>query len=110
MTSKMRIIRNELSFVCARPPFHEKNRSSRLPAFSLSIIPSSRSIVMEKEVAERLEKLRYLQEELGLDVPEGVTVEEDEKGFQALQSKILSQISEVKGVGVISMGAYAIAH
>ena len=37
-------------------------------------------------------------------------MEEDEKGFQALQSKILSQISEVKGVGVISMGAYAIAH
>ena len=53
---------------------------------------------MEKEVAERLEKLRYMQEELGLDVPEGVTVEEDEKGFQALQSKILNQISDVKDV------------
>ena len=53
---------------------------------------------MEKEVTERLEKLRYMQEELGLDVPEGVTVEEDEKGFQALQSKILNQISEVKNV------------
>lgn len=53
---------------------------------------------MEKEVTERLEKLRYMQEELGLDVPEGVTVEEDEKGFQALQSKILNQISEVKDV------------
>lgn len=55
---------------------------------------------MEKEVTERLEKLRYMQEELGLDVPEGVTVEEDEKGFQALQSKILNQISEVKDVPV----------
>lgn len=49
-------------------------------------------------MTERLEKLRYMQEELGLDVPEGVTVEEDEKGFQALQSKILNQISEVKNV------------
>ena len=49
-------------------------------------------------MTQRLEKLRYMQEELGLDVPEGVTVEEDEKGFQALQSKILNQISEVKNV------------
>ena len=49
-------------------------------------------------MTERLEKLRYMQEELDLDVPEGVTVEEDEKGFQALQSKILNQISEVKNV------------
>ena len=49
-------------------------------------------------MTERLEKLRYMQEELGLDVPEGVTVEEDEKGFQALQSKILNQISEEKNV------------
>ena len=49
-------------------------------------------------MTERLEKFRYMQEELGLDVPEGVTVEEDEKGFQALQSKILNQISEVKNV------------
>lgn len=40
-----------------------------------------------------------MQEDLHLDIPEGVTVEEDEKGFQALQSKILNQISEVKDVG-----------
>ncbi|CBK20140.2 uncharacterized protein [Blastocystis hominis] len=43
-----------------------------------------------------LEKLHVMQEELGLDIPEGMTVEEDEKGFQALQSKILSQITETK--------------
>ena len=30
-------------------------------------------------------------------------VEEDEKGFQALQSKILKQISEVKDVGLFSI-------
>lgn len=54
---------------------------------------------MEKEVGDMIEKLRFMQEELGLDIPEGVTVEEDEKGFQALQSKILRQISEVKDVG-----------
>lgn len=53
---------------------------------------------MEKEVGAMIEKLRYMQEELGLDIPEGVTVEEDEKGFQALQSKILREISEVKDV------------
>lgn len=45
-----------------------------------------------------LEKLHVMQEELGLDIPEGMTVEEDEKGFQALQSKILSQITETKDV------------
>lgn len=50
-----------------------------------------------------IEKLRFMQEELGLDIPEGVTVEEDEKGFQALQSKILRQISEVKDVGLFSV-------
>ena len=53
---------------------------------------------MEKEVGDMIEKLRFMQEELGLDIPEGVTVEEDEKGFQALQTKILKQISEVKDV------------
>ena len=47
---------------------------------------------MEKEVGTMLEKLHFMQEELGLDIPEGVTVEEDEKGFQALQSKILNQM------------------
>ena len=39
-----------------------------------------------------------MQEDLGLDIPEGVTVEEDEKGFQSLQNKILTQIQEVKAV------------
>ena len=58
---------------------------------------------MEKEVGDMIEKLRFMQEELGLDIPEGVTVEEDEKGFQALQSKILRQISEVKDVGLFSV-------
>ena len=53
---------------------------------------------MEKEVGAMIEKLRFMQEELGLDIPEGVTVEEDEKGFQAIQSKILREISEVKDV------------
>ena len=53
---------------------------------------------MEKEVGAMLEKLHVMQEELGLDIPEGMTVEEDEKGFQALQSKILSQITETKDV------------
>ena len=43
-----------------------------------------------------MDRLRFMQEDLHLDIPEGVTVEEDEKGFQALQSKILNQISEVK--------------
>ncbi|KAM7458202.1 hypothetical protein BLSTO_01047 [Blastocystis sp. subtype 1] len=51
---------------------------------------------MEKEVGELMDRLRFMQEDLHLDIPEGVTVEEDEKGFQALQSKILNQISEVK--------------
>ena len=54
-----------------------------------------------------LEKLHFIQEELGLDIPEGVTVEEDEKGFQALQSKILNQISEVKDVCMLDLGTYA---
>lgn len=54
---------------------------------------------MEKEVGTLLDRLRFMQEDLHLDIPEGVTVEEDEKGFQALQSKILNQISEVKDVG-----------
>lgn len=58
---------------------------------------------MEKEVGAMIEKLRFMQEELGLDIPEGVTVEEDEKGFQALQSKILRQISEVKDVWSFSL-------
>ena len=58
---------------------------------------------MEKEVGAMIEKLRFMQEELGLDIPEGVTVEEDEKGFQALQSKILRQISEVKDVWTFSL-------
>ena len=53
---------------------------------------------MEKEVGDMIEKLRFMQEGRGLDIPEGVTVEEDEKGFQALQTKILKQISEVKDV------------
>ena len=60
--------------------------------------------IMEKEVGTMLEKLHFMQEELGLDIPEGVTVEEDEKGFQALQSKILNQISEVKDVCMIYLG------
>lgn len=51
-----------------------------------------------------LEKLHVMQEELGLDIPEGMTVEEDEKGFQALQSKILNQISETKDVSSFRMG------
>lgn len=50
-----------------------------------------------------LEKLHVMQEELGLDIPEGMTVEEDEKGFQALQSKILNQITEAKDVGTFRM-------
>ena len=50
-----------------------------------------------------LEKLHVMQEELGLDIPEGMTVEEDEKGFQALQSKILNQISETKDVSSFRM-------
>ena len=58
---------------------------------------------MEKEVGDMIEKLRFMQEELGLDIPEGVTVEEDEKGFQALQSKILRQISEVKDVRTFTL-------
>ena len=53
---------------------------------------------MEKEVGDVIEKLRFMHVDLGLDIPEGVTVEEDEKGFQALQTKILKQISEVKDV------------
>ena len=48
-----------------------------------------------------MDRLRFMQEDLHLDSPEGVTVEEDEKGFQALQSKILNQISEVKDVGLL---------
>lgn len=59
---------------------------------------------MEKEVGAMLEKLHVMQEELGLDIPEGMTVEEDEKGFQALQSKILNQISETKDVSSFRMG------
>lgn len=58
---------------------------------------------MEKEVGAMLEKLHVMQEELGLDIPEGMTVEEDEKGFQALQSKILNQISETKDVSSFRM-------
>ena len=50
-----------------------------------------------------LEKLHVMQEELGLDIPEGMTVEEDEKGFQALQSNILSQITETKDVASFRM-------
>ena len=58
---------------------------------------------MEKEVGELMDRLRFMQEDLHLDSPEGVTVEEDEKGFQALQSKILNQISEVKDVGLLGL-------
>lgn len=58
---------------------------------------------MEKEVGAMLEKLHVMQEELGLDSPEGMTVEEDEKGFQALQSKILNQITEAKDVSTFRM-------
>lgn len=57
-----------------------------------------------------VEKLRFMQEELGLDIPEGVTVEEDEKGFQSLQTKILRQISEAKDVGLVSDYYHHIAH
>ena len=59
--------------------------------------------IMEKEVGAMLEKLHVMQEELGLDIPEGMTVEEDEKGFQALQSKILNQITEAKDVSTFRM-------
>ena len=58
---------------------------------------------MEKEVGELMDRLRFMQEDLHLGIPEGVTVEEDEKGFQALQSKILNQISEVKDVGLLGL-------
>lgn len=57
-----------------------------------------------------VEKLRFMQEELGLDIPEGVTVEEDEKGFQSLQTKILRQISEAKDVGLVSNWYHLLAH
>lgn len=57
-----------------------------------------------------IEKLRFMQEELGLDIPEGVTVEEDEKGFQSLQSKILKQISDVKDVGQFSVDCHYLAN
>ena len=50
-----------------------------------------------------MDRLRFMQEDLHLDIPEGVTVEEDEKGFQALQSRILNQISEVKDVGLLGL-------
>lgn len=65
---------------------------------------------MEKEVGTIVEKLRFMQEELGLDIPEGVTVEEDEKGFQSLQTKILRQISEAKDVGLVSNWYHLLAH
>ena len=58
---------------------------------------------MEKEVGAMLEKLHVMQEELGLDIPEGMTVGEDEKGFQALQSKIHKQITEAKDISTFRM-------
>ena len=74
------------------------NRVHRFKCQVDRILFSYQIETMEKEVGDMIEKLRFMQEELGLDIPEGVTVEEDEKGFQALQTKILKQISEVKDV------------
>lgn len=53
---------------------------------------------MEKEIDELLKRLRFVKEDLGLDIPEGETQESNEKGFQLIQSRIINQISAVKAL------------
>lgn len=53
---------------------------------------------MEKEVEDLLVHLDWIKKDLKLDIPEGKTEIEVEKGFVLIQNKLFGEIQEIKTV------------